>query len=77
VSASERFFGEASVLFDRLDPRRPVRLVGVSGSGLCHEEDGAQLALYSGDEILRRYRREGVRPASLVEGVRTKVSPRC
>ncbi len=85
VQTARRIFREARALLDRVDPKRPVRLVGVSASALRHEEDGVQLSLFSGDAdakalrveraldaIRGRYGKEGVRPASLVEGERTK-----
>jgi len=80
-----RIYREARALFDRLRLAQPVRLIGLSVSGLGPAEHG-QLSLLDGNAVRRerlaraldrlagRFGDEAVRPASLVERRRRRPS---
>jgi DNA polymerase-4 len=79
LQTARRLYEMASELLEKLDPKRPVRLIGLSASGLRHEEAAAQRFLFANpderllrveramDSIRARYGKDGVRPASLLD----------
>jgi len=79
VQTAKRLFETARDLLAKLDPRRPVRLIGISAAGLRHEDAAAQRFLFANpeeralrveramDSIRGRYGKDGVRPARLLE----------
>lgn len=79
VQTARRLYETACDLLEKLDPKRPVRLIGIAAGGLRHEDAAAQRFLFPSaeekslrveramDSIRARYGKDGVLPASLLD----------